>query len=204
MSDAVVYALLWLSFGVLHSLLARPQFKQKLDGLLGYRYRIAYNLFAAVHIGLVLLIGLLLYRDAAPFQLPAWLMAVSYGGIAIGVVVVLASLKQYDLGLFSGTHQWRNKITFKDELTSPESLNISGLNSYIRHPLYLGLFLALWGNATSSFGLMTAFWGTVYVVIGTVFEERQLVRLYGESYKRYQSLVPVYFPWKGRVIDKLN
>jgi protein-S-isoprenylcysteine O-methyltransferase Ste14 len=54
----------------------------------------------------------------------------------------------------------------------------------------------LWGGATSSFGFWTALFASAYFIIGTKFEERKLVRLYGDAYRQYQESVSMYFPWK--------
>ena len=108
-------------------------------------------------------------------------------------MVLLAALAKYDLGRFSGITQ-----LFTGERVSAvsnEPLQISGLNKRVRHPLYTGAFLLLWGGAINSFELWTAIWGSVYLVIGTVFEERKLVSIYGDDYRRYQQQVPRYFPF---------
>ena len=52
----------------------------------------------------------------------------------------------------------------------------------------------LWGGAISLLGFWTAIWGTLYLVIGSRFEERKLVNIYGDDYQRYQQDVPQFFP----------
>ena len=82
-----------------------------------------------------------------------------------------------------------------------EGLRIDGLHRYVRHPLYSGLFLMLWGHAQTEFALATAFWGSVYLVIGTLFEERRLIARYGQAYAAYRSRVPAFVPWRGKSAD---
>lgn len=196
MTNAALYALCWLSFGLLHSLLARTKAKSLLSNILAHRYRVVYNAVATIHIGAVFAAGLFLYRDAAPFEFPGWLLILAYLMMLSGLLIVIASLTQYDTGLFSGLTQWQNKTPITAEPYNAEPLNISGINSHVRHPLYLGLFLILWGNATSTFGLMTAVWGSLYLLAGSRFEERDLVRVHGHPYILYQQQVPAYVPWK--------
>ena len=38
---------------------------------------------------------------------------------------------------------------------------------------------------------------TVYILVGLYFEERDLVRQFGERYLRYQREVPRLLPWKA-------
>ena len=102
------------------------------------------------------------------------------------------ALSMYDLGRFSGITQL---ITGeKTSSASNEPLQRQFLNRWVRHPLYTAAFFLLWGGATSTLGLWTAIWGTIYLIIGTLFEERKLVRIYGNDYRIYQREVPRYFP----------
>ena len=62
-----------------------------------------------------------------------------------------------------------------------------GLHRYVRHPLYSALFLCLWGLVQDPLSLATALWGSLYTLIGTYFEERKLISLYGEAYQTIQA-----------------
>ena len=88
-----------------------------------------------------------------------------------------------------GTSQVRRPDEAEDE-----TLRIDGLHRYVRHPLYSGLFLILWGHAQTEFALATAIWASIYLVIGTVFEERRLIERYGEAYRDYRARTPAYVP----------
>ena len=104
----------------------------------------------------------------------------------------MLALSMYDIGRFSGITQ---AITGeKLSSTSNEPLQRRFLNRWVRHPLYTAAFLLLWGGAVSTLGLWTAVWGTLYLIIGTFFEEQKLVRIYGDDYRLYQREVPKYFP----------
>jgi len=181
--EIFIYALLWLSFGLVHSLLARDSSKQVLQPLFGRTYRISYNLFSALHIGLVIIGGeIVLGGNSVGFDLGRDLAVAAKICQLAGIVVIVASLTQYDLGRFS------------DE----EQLHVSGMHRYVRHPLYLGVYLYLLGGSVSEFGLQTALWGSLYLLVGTWFEERSLVAQFGQAYVDYKQKVPAIFPFKGR------
>lgn len=191
-----LYGAFWLSFGAVHSLLARAPVKRRLEPVLGSGYRLAYNLFALLNIAAVMAGGRYLLSDD-PFAPMSSTVATIMLNVLVwaGILVMLLALRQYDLGRFSGLTQWRLGES-KPPTMSTEPLNTRGLNRWVRHPLYTGAFLYLWGNAGSSFGLATAVLASAYLVIGARFEERQLISIYGDAYRRYQTIVPAFLPYR--------
>jgi len=192
------YALLWLSFGVVHSLLASASAKRFLKPLFGRAYRLSYNIFSALHIGLILIGGqLLLAGNSESFNLVSGFDVLITASRWLGVGIILAALTQYDLGLFGGLKQLRHDTHLADD---EEPLHMTGMHRYVRHPIYLGAYLYLWGGAADEFGLQTALWGSAYLFIGTWFEERKLIAQYGQSYITYRHKVPSIIPFRGRAI----
>ncbi len=191
-----LYALAWLSFGAGHSLLAAEGVKARLRPLLGPWLRLAYNAVAVLHFALVVAAGRLLIGDAG-LGLPAWSHVVLSAVHLLGWAVLLASARWYDLGRFGGLTQIRLARAGVAE-PEDEPLRLDGPHRWVRHPLYLGAYLILWGAAQTEFGLATAVWGSLYLAIGTRFEERKLLRLYGDAYADYRRKVPAVIPWKGR------
>ncbi len=193
-----IYALAWLSFGVVHSVLAGVSAKRRLNSLFGVYYRLAYNLWAGLHIAAVWAFGGALMGDQANFAPAAPAETALLGVTVLGWVVLVMALREYDLGRFSGLAQIRAQrkgITLSED----EPLITSGLHRFVRHPLYLGVYLILWGGATGDFGLATAVWGSVYLVIGAGFEDRKLLVLYGDEFRDYKDRIPAVIPWRGRV-----
>ena len=194
-SPQLFYALAWASFGLVHSLLARGGGAALLRRVFGAGDRLAYNGVAAVHLLAVLLLGHWALGDQASFARPEWLAWLQWCGLAFGLLVGLRALSSYDLGLFAGTKQLRGEAIDGDE-----PLATRGLHRYVRHPLYSALFLCLWGLADDPLSLATAIWGSLYTLIGTYFEERKLISLYGEAYRTYRHRVPAFVPWRGQAI----
>ena len=62
------------------------------------------------------------------------------------------------------------------------------------------MYLVLIGRISSELDIATAFWACLYLAIGTYFEERKLLRLYGKAYEDYRRDVPAIIPWRGRAI----
>jgi len=196
--ETSIYALLWVGFGVVHSVLASTSAKRILHPLFGRYYRLSYNLFSALHIGLILLAGREWLGDnSAHLNLASQLDITIVACRWVGIGIILAALTQYDLGIFGGLTQLRRGSNSSND---EESLHVTGLHRYVRHPLYLGAYCYLWGGAADEFGLQTALWGSLYLFVGTWFEERKLISLYGRHYVEYREKVPAILPIRGRAI----
>lgn len=73
------------------------------------------------------------------------------------------------------------------------------LYRYVRHPLYLGLLLSLWAIPVMTAGrLLLAIGLSAYILIGIGFEERDLLRQFGERYRRYRIEVGMLLPRRSR------
>jgi protein-S-isoprenylcysteine O-methyltransferase Ste14 len=67
----------------------------------------------------------------------------------------------------------------------------------VRHPLYLGFIIAFWSAPTMTVGhLLFAAVTTAYIVVGALLEERDLVDLFGDDYRRYRQQVSMLVPWR--------
>ena len=195
----LILGLLWLSFGLVHSLTASPIVKRRLEPVLGGLYRIVYNIVAGVHLAAVLSYEYFTAASSLKFARPWFWSGPAIAVEIFGWIVVLFALGQYDLGRFLGLTQM-HEHTRKLPPGPPEPLAMDGMHRYVRHPLYTGLFLVLWGRVGNELELATAIWGSLYLLIGTYFEERKLLREFGVAYAEYRARVPAFAPWRGKAL----
>lgn len=113
--------------------------------------------------------------------------------ISLPVLLVPAILS---LGLGSYLIARSHKTVF-GEITDQPTLADSGVHSWVRHPMYLGILLFCIGfffssSSLLSFGVWLAFF-ILYDKMATC-EEKDLIRVLGEEYVAYQKRVPKWFP----------
>lgn len=76
-------------------------------------------------------------------------------------------------------------------------LAIKGPYRWVRHPLYLFVLVMIWScpDLTSDRLMLNILW-TVWIFIGTLLEERDLMVDFGEQYRQYRHTVPMLIPWR--------
>jgi len=69
------------------------------------------------------------------------------------------------------------------------------LYKYVRHPLYLGFFLAFWAAPEMTAGhLLFAAGMLIYILIAIRYEEKDLVGRFGRDYERYREHAGMLIP----------
>ena len=82
---------------------------------------------------------------------------------------------------------------------TPLKFRITWFYKYVRHPLYFGGILGLWATPHMTFThLFFALCLSAYFIIGAMFEERDLVADFGDTYRDYQKSTPMMFPMPGK------
>lgn len=190
MNPSYVWLLLsWLIYFLAHSVLATNSVKQLFSGISNY-YRLLYS--AVSIFGLVAIVGYMIFIPPVWIWEPTTLS--KFFGLSLatyGVIVIKAGFKSYDLKEFLGLKQLKG---FSEE---HGVLQTGGILKHIRHPLYTGTMLLSWGLfifAPHLVHLLSVVCIQVYLVIGTLLEEKKLESAFGESYRKYKKEVPMFFP----------
>ena len=77
----------------------------------------------------------------------------------------------------------------------PTRLTTDGLYRHVRHPLYSAGFVFLWLTPVMTSTLLALFAClSLYLYIGSVFEEQRLVAEFGPAYQDYRRRVPRLVP----------
>jgi protein-S-isoprenylcysteine O-methyltransferase Ste14 len=180
-----------LLFGLQHSLMARDGFKRLLarnvpDGLERATYVHASNL--------VLWPVLLLWQPIPTVLLDLSAVRPLMIGIYWGgwLIVLVSSLNIDLLELWGLRQAWSWS---RGEVYEPPPFKESWLYRQVRHPIYLGLLIAFWATPQLTAGhALFAGCMSAYIFVGAWFEERDLARKHGQSYRDYQDKVPGYLP----------
>lgn len=197
-TDSVVVALLidgalLTLFALQHSVMARPWFKKMVTRLVPTAAERSLYVLAS-SLALLLLfwqwrpIGGIVWDVANPAA-----RATLYAVFALGWVTVLVTtflINHFDL--FGLRQVW---LFLRGRPYTDLKFSMPGPYRHIRHPLYVGWFLAFWGAPTMTaahlfFAVMT----TAYILVAIRFEERDLEAAHGASYAEYRRSVPMFVP----------
>ena len=197
--DALIITSLFLVFAVSHSILASHKFKLALTSKLGDKiafYRMFYNVSAILFFLFIYKVSpkpdYIIYDLSFPFDIIIVVLQIISG------IILLWTSKFINMREFLGLTQIKrfSEGTYStNDLDEKLELRIEGAFKYSRHPIYLfsSLFLML-RPTMDFFYLIFLINMLLYFYIGSYFEEKKLVTIFGNDYRQYQKDVPKIFP----------
>jgi methanethiol S-methyltransferase len=178
-----VDAALFSVFAVHHSALARAPVKSVLARFVPDRLLRSVYVWAA---SLLLIALCLLWQPIGGvlYQSPAGLAVLLALAQIAGLALIVGSVRAIDPLELAGIRH------YAEGPSSAPSLQITGPYRLVRHPLYLGWMMIVFGSATqTSDRLAFAAISSLYLVIAIPWEEHSLEATFGPAYSRYRSSV---------------
>ena len=193
----VVNVMLLGLFAVQHSVMARQGFKSWWTRIVPPSIeRSTFVMFSS-------LVLLLLYWQWRPMPAPIW--------TAHNPLVRRLLVRRRSVRLGAGVCQHLHDQPFRAVRPEPgvrapvrqkpavAAIPYAAALSAVRHPLYLGFLLAFWATPVMTAGhLLFAVATTGYILIAIQLEERDLIDLFGDQYRRYRQQVAMLIPWPSR------
>ncbi len=195
--NALWLALAWLGYAALHSTLASfgaKEWAARRWPAFAPWYRLAFNAVAFVTVLPILWAS---YAIEAPmlWQWPGPWRWLSNGLALAALAGFAATARWYDMGTFLGLRQIRERERRPD---GREGFRLSPFHRFVRHPWYSFGLVLVWTGDKNLPLLVSALAISIYFVVGSRLEEKKLLALHGDAYRRYMERVPglIPLPWK--------
>lgn len=182
-----------LLFGLQHSVMARRSFKKAWIRIVPEpAERATYVLATVVCLALAFAfwspMPTTLWRVEQPVAFYAILAVQAVGWTTL----VWATFALNHFHLFGLTQAWS---AFRGRSVPRLEFRTPAIYRLVRHPIQLGILIGIWAAPVMTVGhLVFATAMTTYVFVGLFFEERDLVRQFGERYLAYRKSVPKVLP----------
>jgi protein-S-isoprenylcysteine O-methyltransferase Ste14 len=192
----LLLALAWTAYCTLHSAMisetATGFLKQRLGNSFRF-YRLFFNFIAMLTLVPVLWYSHSLGQEAI-FRWEGVWRGPQYFLLACGILLVVTGGRHYSLWQFLGISQLRGASSGGP--APGGGIDSSGVLGLVRHPWYTAVVLLLWAGDVDMASLIGNGVLTVYIVVGTLLEERKLVHEFGDAYRSYQGRVSMFVPLK--------
>ena len=193
----IVNTLLLGLFAAQHSVMARQGFKRCWTRFVPPSVeRSTYVLFAS-------LVLLLIFWQWRPIPEPVWTVEHPIAVVALNAIywfgwgmLVVSTFLLSHFELF-GISQVFARLVGR-QLPEPV-FKTPLLYRNVRHPLYLSFLIVFWSTPVMTAGhLLFSLATTAYILVAVQLEERDLIQLFGDQYRRYRREVAMLFPLPRR------
>lgn len=189
----IINFLLVALFGLQHSIMARGKFKKWMTGFVPKAAE------RSVYVLVSSLILILMFWQWRPIDITIWqienstVQNIIYGFFALGWILLLISTFLINHFELFGLQQIYTNLR-KKPMKYPE-FQMPLLYRIVRHPMMIGVIIAIWATPHMTAGhLMFSVLMTGYIMIGTYYEEKDLVKNFGAKYVMYRNSVPKIIP----------
>jgi len=180
-------------FGIQHSVMARPWFKRQLVKIIPHSAERATFMLMS---GIATMSAIYFWQDIPG---TIWVVENTLSRIvlwslyAFGWTYLLLSTFVTNHFELMGLRQVY--LYFRNQPYKPLPFTRKFMYRYSRHPMMLGVMIGLWAipaMTVTHFIMATLF--TIYVVIGIYFEEKDLIKDFGEVYLQYKKEIATFLP----------
>jgi len=208
-TSIILTVALWVLFGLQHSVLAQGFVKSFAGRVFGqafvdYGYRFVYFVSQCFIYPVFWYVVSHFESGRTLWTVPAALYPVHFLLKVTGHLLIVMTFLAADINTFVGIKQlWvylsakvRGKPVARVAVFGHNNLVVGFPFTLVRHPMYLGIILSL-VTATGIYSekiVLNLVCLLLYVEVGSYYEEKQLVRLFGDAYRRYQATTSKYLP----------
>lgn len=198
--DVFIIVLLFLLFAFSHTWLASLKIKKNFAERMGSKiafYRLFYNLSSLLLFAFFYFVSpkpdIIVYDLHYPFDI------ITFALQFLSFIGLMWAVKGTDLKEFIGYAQVQRYLKGDyniNDLDEKQIFRKEGAFKLVRHPIYLFSILFLGLRPTMDlFYLVMFICITIYFYVGSIFEEKKLIEIFGDDYKKYQQTVPRLIPF---------
>ena len=182
-----------LAFFIQHSTMVRKSFSQFLSRFLPDAYNGAiYSITSGIFLFLVVIFWQGTSNLFEAEGLTRVILRVMFILPIAGFVWGVKALGLFDPFGIKGILDYQ-----RNTKSQPVVFAVRGPYQWVRHPLYLFMLVMIWScpNLTTDRLLFNILW-SVWIFVGTILEERDLIEQFSDAYRKYQKKVPMLLPFK--------